>query len=267
VIGISIICYFVATLVIVAALVFIGLFFKRTHKKMYISHAFIGAGAFFLVVIGMFILFMYAFSKQNTEYINALMPEWIYKTSIVFIYFAVVGIIRYFALNCVYFNNCKTDKGISFIAGYGIAGGVVVALYCFIMMIHILITSISSELLSFDGTIFCYDSGARISVLTPFVSHIYVALVFTVYAGLMLVISLYMEQHAALPYKPFATFKMYIITHGSELLIISIFLFLMSKISALAIALICVVIVALAATALVLLYKYKEELPYSKQFD
>ena len=156
----------------------------------------------------------------------------------------------------------------SFMAGYGLAGASVTAFYCLFMLVYVSYSAVTDKFVELtEGQALMFESGAGIAVFTPFVSHIFVIIIFAVYTALTLIIAEFMYQHAKLPYRKRSTFLMYIITNTCEILMICVILFASSKASAVTISIVCAVIAVLAALALTMLYKYKEELPYSKQFD
>lgn len=263
----SALCYIISALLIAAGVFFTLFYFKKTGKRFSLLHSFYGGLAFVVMLVAMFALMLYAFSETSTMYMTAMMPEGVYKITVALLFFTAICLIRYFAVNSAYFSNNKTDKGYSFLVGYGLSGGIAVAVYCVFMLIHVLSCAVSSDFIGIEESMLLFESGARIDVFEPFYAHVFVALIFIVYTGLMLIMSMFMDQHANLPYKKKTTIMMYSMITCCELLVICIVLFASTKISAIAIAVISVIIVALAALALRLLYKYKEELPYSKQFD
>lgn len=264
----AIICYILAALLPVAALLLAVRILKKYGKKVYISHSFIGALFFILMLVGMFALMLYAFSKDVVATVTAFVPEGIYKITLALVFFTVIGLIRYFALNKCYFGNFKEEKGISFLFGYGICGGVAISAYCVFMALHILFTSIATPFVSIsEQAVLLFENGARISVFTPFYSHIAMSVVFVIYFALMIVIALFMAMHSAHPYKWQATFRMYLLTHLSELLAVVTLLFASSSVNPVVIAVICVVMLVLSALSVKFLYKYQEELPYDKQFE
>ena len=264
----AIACYGASVLIIAAAVFLILLFLKKTGRRLYALHIALGALSFTAVLTGMFILMMYAFSESSTAYMSALMPEAAYKISVAVIFFLLVGLIRYFVINAVYFNRYKQDEGMSFMTGYGLAGCIITALYCLFMFIYVSVTACMHGFIQlYEGQILMFEGGSEISVFTPFYSHIFVAIIFGVYALLVVIIAYFMDQHAKLPYKMHSTFLMYVITNTCEILMVCLILFASSKINTLIISIVCIVIAALAALSVRMLYKYKEELPYSKQFD
>lgn len=263
----AVLCYLISALIIFAGVTLVYLYFKKTGKTLSLLHSFFGALGFVVMLIAMFVLMLYAFSQSSTAYMTALMPEGIYKITVAVLFFTAVGLVRYFALNSAYFNKFKEDKGVSFLVGYGMAGGVAVALYCIVTLIHLVVCALSSEFTGIDKSVFLFENGARVSTFEPFYSHIFVALVFVVYTALMIILSVFMQQHATRPYKSGKTLRMYLLINGCEILMICVILFTSAKISTIVIAAVCLVVAVLAALAVRLLYKYEEENPYNKQFE
>lgn len=264
----AILCYGASVLIAVAALFAVLYFFKKTKRRFSVLHTFFGALSFTVILIAMFLLMLYSFSDNSTAYMSALMPVGAYKIAVAVIFFLIVGLVRYFAVNALYFSRGKEDKGMSFMSGYGLAGAIITALYCMFMFVYVLYSAVTDKFIGLnDGQALMFESGAGIAVFTPFVSHIFVVMIFAVYTALILIIAEFMDQHAKLPYRKRSTFLMYIITNACEILMTCVILFASSKVNAVTISIVCAVIAALAALALAMLYKYKEELPYSKQFD
>lgn len=264
----AILCYGASVLIASAAIFAVIYFFKKTKRRLSVLHTLLGALSFIAVIITMFLLMMYAFSENSTAYISALMPIGVYKITIAVLFFFAVGLLRYFAVNALYFSRGKEDNGMSFMAGYGLAGASVAALYCLFMFMYVSYSAVTDKFVALtEGQALMFESGAGIAVFTPFVSHIFVIIIFAVYTALTLIIAEFMDQHAKLPYRKRSTFLMYIITNTCEILMTCVILFASSKVSELTISIVCAVIAVLAALALTMLYKYKEELPYSKQFD
>lgn len=264
----ALLCYALSVLVTVGTIAAFKLFFRRAGLKFRPSHIAIGFVCFAAVMICMFLVLMFAFSENSTVYMTAMMDESIYKISVAIIFFFIVGLMRYFIVNAAYFNKDKNDSGMSFMAGYGITATVIYGFYCLFMFIYILITACTQGFVGIsEGQALMFDDGTGISVFTPFFSHIFIAVVFAVYAVLTMVIAYFMDQHSKLPYKKSSTVLMYIITNACEILVISVVLFAISKISPIAISIVCILVTVLAALAVRMLYKYKEELPYDRQFD
>lgn len=264
----AVLCYGASALIIAAAVFAVIYFFKLTKRRLSALHTFIGALSFVAVLIIMFPLMMYAFSENSTAYMTSIMPEGIYKISIAVLFFLLVGLLRFFAVNKIYFNRYKNDEGMSFMAGYGLAGGILIGLYCLFMFLYVVITSCLHNFSSLtEGQTLLFENGTGISVFTPFSSHIFAAVIFAVYTALIMITASFMDQHAKLPYRIHSTLLMYAITCTCEILMICIILFAWSKTNPAAISIVCTIIAALAALALRMLYKYKAELPYNKQFD
>ena len=258
---------FYALAVIVGALTLVGTFFafKMRKRKLMPLHILFGSLGFIVVLILMFILLMFAFSENSTVYMTALMPEFIYKLTVAILFFAAITALRYFVLNAVYFNNDKTDEGESFLAGFGLCGGLLVAVYSLFMFIMLATTSARSTLTSFDKSALYFADGSVISSFASPSSIMLVSVVFLVYTALCIIIGEFMTQHATLPYSKKSTLAVYLITALCEHIMISMFLFATK--STLAVAIVSVFLVILAGLAVALLYKYKEELPYNKQFE
>ena len=264
----ALICYAVSVLISAAAAAAVIFFMKRRGARLSALHMLFGALSFILVIIGMTALMLYAFSENSTAYITAVMPESVYKLSIASAFFIVIGLVRYFAVNAVYFNRYKEENGISFMAGYGLAGSAITALYCLFMLVYVSVTAVSHKFTGMNaGQALTFEGGSNISVFTPLISHVFAAAIFGVYAALIMIIACFMDQHARLPYRKSSTLLMYIITCGCEILMLCVILFAAAKASAAVICTVCVVIAGLAGLALRMLYKYKEELPYNRQFD
>ena len=264
----AILCYGASVLIAATAILAVIYFFKKTKRRLSVLHTFLGALSFIVVLIVMFLLMMYAFSENSTAYMSALMPIGVYKITIAALFFFIVGLLRYFAVNALYFLRGKEDKGMSFMTGYGLSGASVAALYCLFMLVYVSYSTVTDKFVGLtEGQALMFESGAGIAVFTPFISHIFVILIFVVYTALILIIAGFMDQHAKLPYRKRSTFLMYIITNSCEILMACVILFASSKVSTVTISIVCAVIAVLAALALTMLYKYKEELPYSKQFD
>lgn len=264
----AIICYLAAAILPVAALLLAVRILKKHGKKIFLSYSLIGALFFVIMLVGMFALMFYAFSKDAVAAVTAFLPESIYKIALALVFFTVIGLVRYLALNKCYFGNFKEEKGISFLFGYGICGGIAVSVYCVFMALHILFTSIATPLVSLsEQAVLLFENGARISVFTPFYSHIAISAVFVIYFALMIVIALFMSLHSAHPYKWQSTLRMYLFTHASELLAVLTLLFASSSVNPVVIAAICIIMLALSALSVKFLYKYQEELPYDKQFE
>lgn len=260
--------YGISVLLTAATAVAFVLFFNRTGIRRRTLHILLGAIVFIAIIICMFFVLMFAFSENSTVYMTSMMDEGTYKISVAIIFFYLIGLIRYFVINAAYFNKGKNDSGMSFMAGYGLTASMIYGLYCLFMFIYISVTACMHKFMGIsDGQALMFDDGTGISVFTPFLSHIFIAIVFALYAVLIMIIAYFMDQHSKLPYKKHSTVLMYIITNACEILMISVILFAVSKISPIVISVICVFTTALAAVALRMLYKYKEELPYNRQFD
>ncbi len=261
----SLIFYAVAVLVGICLFIGISIAFRKRKKKLMPLHMFFGSLGFLAMLVLMFLLMMYAFSENSTVYMSEIMPEFIYKVSVAFLFFAAVSAIRYFVLNMVYFNRDKINEGESFLAGYGFCGCALITLYSFFMFIMLLTTSMRSELVSFDDNALFFADGSVISSFASPLSVVLVSLVFVAYTALCVIIAEFMTQHATLPYSKISTLIVYLITAFCEHIMISVFLF--ASVSIVAVIIVSVIMLVLAALAVALLYKYKEELPYNKQFE
>lgn len=261
----SLIFYALAVIVGILSLVGVAFAFKLRKRKLMPLHILFGALGFILVLVFMFLLIMFAFSENSTNYMTELMPEFIYKLTVVILFFAAISAARYFVLNAVYFNNDKTNEGESFLAGYGFCGAALVTLYSLFMFVMLFTTSLRSSLTSFDKNALYFADGSVISSFATPSSVALVSVVFLVYTALCIIIAEFMTQHATLPYSKKSTLVVYLITALCEHIMISVFLFAAK--STLAVVIVSAILVLLAAGAVALLYKYKEELPYNKQFE
>ncbi len=264
----SLICYLAAAVIPVIALFFAIKLIKKKGKKISALHTVIGAVSFVVMLVLMFVLMLYAFSADSTEYMSVIMDEAVYKISVAVLFFTAVSLVRYFALNAVYFNRYKEENGISFMVGYGACAGVAVSVYCVFMLIHIAITALSTSFTELSSeSVMLFENGARISAFTPFYMHIFIAIIFVMYFALMLISALFMEQHSARPYKWHKTLRLYLLIFFCELLTVLTLLFASSSVSPVIICVIALIAVVLATFSVKYLYKYKEEQPYEKQFD
>lgn len=264
----AIVSYIIAAAVPIFSLFLLLKFLNKSGKKISALHTFIGALSFIAVLVGMFVLMIFAFSQNTTQSMTVYMSEGVYKITVSLLFFIALGIARYFLLNALYFNRYKENDGISFFLGYGICGGLVVSAYCIFMFFLVLFTALSSpfEALT-DQSVLIFESGAKISAFTPFYAHILFSVIFVLYSVIMLVISMFMDFHSAHPYKKSSTFIMYLLTHICEILATMILLFATTSVSPIAIVIIFVCLTVLSALSVKLLYKYKEESAYDKQFE
>jgi hypothetical protein len=263
----ALVCYAVAFFIPVIAFIFLV---KLSKGKVELSalHITVGVLSFFAVLVGMLALMMFAFANTSTVYMTSYMPEWLYKLAVALLFFGAICLARFFIINAAYFSKGREDKGTSFLVGFGIAGGFAISIYCLYSFIYIAVTALNTDFVELTSeSLLKFADSTVISVFTPFESHIYIALVFVIYACLMLIESRFMSQHANLPYKWTHTLIMYLLTSFCEVCMLSIILFSVSSISIIAIAVMALVLVILAGLAVKLLYKYKEELPYNNQFN
>ena len=261
----SLIFYAIAVIVGVCAFVGVAIAFKIRKKKLKPLHIFWGSLGFIIMLILMFLLIIFAFSENSTVYMSELMPEFIYKLTIVIMFFAAISALRYFVLNSIYFNKDKINQGESFLAGYGLCGCVLITLYSLFMFIMLLTTSMRSTLTKFDESALYFADGSVISSFAKPSSVALVSLVFVVYTALCIVIAEFMTQHSTLNYSKKRTLIVYLITAFCEHIMISVFMF--SAKSTVAVIIVSVIMMLLSGLAVALLYKYKEELPYNKQFE
>ncbi len=261
----SLIFYALAIIIGVCAFVGIAIAFKIRKKKLMPLHIFFGSLGFIIMLVLMFLLIMFAFSENSTVYMSELMPEFIYKLTIVLMFFAAISALRYFVLNAVYFNKDKINEGESFLAGYGLCGCALITIYSVFMFIMLLTTSMRSTLTTFDENALYFADGSVISSFATPSSVALVSLVFVVYTALCIIIAEFMTQHATLPYNKKSTLIVYLITALCEHIMISVFMFAAK--STVAVIIVSAIMMLLSGLAVALLYKYKEELPYNKQFE
>ena len=263
----ALICYAVSFMIPVIA-VFLLAKFSKNKLRLYPLHMFIGAASFFVALIAMLLLMLYAFSSGTVSYFTAHTPEWLYKVTVAVLFFTAICLIRYFILNAAYFSKNREEQGTSFLIGFGMSGAVAISLYCLFSFIYVGVTAMSSKLVELtEESVFVFADSSVISVFTPFESHIFLSLVFVVYTALMFVQARFMTQHANLPYKWHHTLIMYLLTSFCEVLMLCIVLFAVSKINLIALIVMISAITVLSALSVKLLYKYKEYLPYKQQFN
>ena len=264
----ALICYALSVVLAVAAVVALCFYFKKANIRLSFAHLAIGTLSFIAVIAGMLFLIIFAFSEESVTYMKEIMSEAFYKIAVAVLFFAAICVIRYFVLNALYFQKERESKGSSFLAGYGLGGVLIIAVYCLFSFIYVGLTALSTEFLTLSSeSVLHFKDSTVISVFTPFESHIFVTLVFVVYTALMLITAQFMTQHANLPYKWKHTLVMYLLTTFCEICMTCIFLFAVSRINYIAIIIIALVLMALAGVSVKLLYKYKEVLPYDKQFE
>ena len=262
----ALVCYAVAFLIPLVAL-FTLFKLSKGKTKFYPLHIVLGAISFFVVLLAMLGLFLFAFSEKSTVFMLSYMPEWIYKLSIALLFFGAVCLVRYFVLNSVYFSRDKEKKGTSFLVGFGISGGLAVSVYSLFTFIYVLVTSLTSPLVELtDESVLLFEDSTVISVFTPFESHILLSLFFAIYMCLMLINSKFMTQHSSLNYKWSHTLLMYLLTSLCEVTMLAVLVFSISA-SVLAVVITALILAVLSALCVKLLYKYKEELPYDSQFN
>ena len=264
----AVLCYGAAALTVALAIVGTVLFFKKTQRRFSLLHAVIGAVSFAAVTAGMFALMLYSFSEDATDYMSAIMPEGLYKISVAVLYFAAVAALRYFILNGVYFNRCRADDGISFLAGYGIGAGAALLLYCLAMLVYIVISAAAYGYTGMsDGGALLFGNGERISVMLPFYGHIFAAGIFAAYAWLMLTYGVFADRHASLPYTGKRTAAVLVLLILCEIIMICSVLFHTSERGLIWVFAVCALSAAAAFAAVLKLYKYKKALPYEQQFE
>lgn len=263
----TLIFYALAVIVGIAAIFAVRFVFARRKRRLMPLHMFFGCLGFIAMLALMLLLVFFTFSKEVVISVTGYIHEGVYKVLIGALFFTVISALRYFALNFIYFNRGKTDAGESFLAGFGICGSFMVALYSLYMFIFLASTASGNKLLFIDENGFAFADGSVVPAFENPVTLPLVTVVFLVYTALCIIIGEFMTQHAHLPYKTSSTVTVYSITSVCELIMCCTVLFSIAKISTLAIIIISVIVVSLAGAAVFLLYKYKEELPYEKQFD
>lgn len=251
----------------VAAIFLVRSYLKKTKKRLYILHTIIGAIAFGGILAAMFSFMRYAFSEIVIMQVTVHISESLYKILLSVGFFLAVGIVRYVVVDLLYYNREYRDQGTSFLIGYGIAGCMLIAIYCLFMLTHVIYQASVSDFVALEESMLLFKDEGRIVVFTPFISHVFLALVFAVYTGFMIVISIFMDLHSRKPYKGTVTFRMFLLTHGSELIMSAIMLFASASLNMVIIAVIFIIISVLAALSVKYLYKYEEKLPYDKQFE
>ncbi len=263
----TLVFYALAVIVAVLALVGVRFVFRRRNRSLMPLHMLFGCLGFIIMLALMFVLVLFAFSQETVMSVTGYIHEGVYKVLIGALFFILISAVRYFLLNAVYFNRGKLDAGESFLAGFGICGSLMVALYSLYMFFFLAFTASGNKLTSIDENGFAFADGSVVPAFENSAAIPLVTVVFLVYTVLCIIIAEFMSQHASLPYKKSSTAKVYTITSLCEMIMCCTVLFSISEISTLALVIISAIVVALAGLAVVLLYKYKEELPYEKQFD
>lgn len=260
---------FYAIAVIAAVALFIGIrhAFKLRKKTFSVSHMLVGSLFCGVTIALVIILARLGFSEYVKFYVKSWMSTELYQIIVTALFFLLVGLARFFALDFFYFNRSKSDKGESFLAGYGYCGALIVGVYSLYIFIWLSLTSIGNKLTSFEDGAFLFEDGSVVSTFKGTYASALLVAFFMVYTALCLIIGEFMTQHSSLPYKKLSTFLIYSITALCEILMCSTFYFTVTKVSYIILILVSVVILALAALAVIFLYKYKEVLPYEKQFE
>ena len=89
------------------------------------------------MLVLMFLLVFFTFSQELVMSVTGYIHEGVYKVILGALFFTVISAVRYFALNFIYFNRGKTDEGESFLAGFGICGSLMIALYSLYMFVFL----------------------------------------------------------------------------------------------------------------------------------
>ena len=262
------ICYALAILLAVAGTIALKIYFKKNNIRFSVLNFLAGIASFVAILFAMLMFIMYAFSEESTLYMTAFMSEAVYKIAAAILFLVLVGILRYFLLNAIYFSKGREAQGSSFLAGFGMTGVYLIAFYCLFSFAFVAFTAANAPLitLTLESTLRFADH-TIIPVFTPFESHVFVTILFLIYTALMLVTARFMTQHANLPYKWTHTLVMYLLTAFCEVCATAIILFAVAKMSYIWLIVIVAILAVLSGISVRLLYKYKDELPYEKQFD
>ena len=266
-IAVALLNYAVAAIIPIAVILVL---FKFLKNKLNLSklHAFFGGVAFIIAAIAALVLIKAAFSPDAMDYMTVYLPQWIYKTSVLFVIFIVICILRYVIVNAFYFSKENESKGTSFLVGFGMAGGLFTALYCLYCFAYITITALGSDFVTLsDNSLLVFEDSTVISVFYPFSQHIAVSLLFTVYSAFMLVWSLFMSRHSKYPFKRGRTFVICLVTLACEAIMLIVMLLSLSNLNLFVTLAICLLLCAASFACVNYLYKYNEVGDYENQFD
>ncbi len=257
--------YGLAAAAVAAAYFGAAYFLKRTGRRVHAGFLISGILAFFAAVFGLYMLIAFAFSESSTAYMGELMPKSVYMISVVVIFFILLGLLRYFILNAALFDRDRERQGVSFLAGFGLAGGTAAAIYCLFMFAYIAFTAATSRFTGItpDGAL-NFENNETISVITPLYSHVFFILALICYAVLMLEAARFMEKHARYPFSAAKTFGIYLLLTVCESTMACVLIFSRATI---AVFVICAVVCAVFAAAVELLYRYRKEQAYDRQFE
>ena len=260
---------FYAVAVVAAVALFIGirLAFKFRKKTLSVSHMLIGSLFCGVTIALVIILARLGFSSYVLYYVKAWVSTELYQLVVTALFFFLIGLARFFALDFFYFNRDKSDKGESFLAGYGFCGALIVGIYSLFIFVWLSVTSLGNKLTDFQDGAFLFEDGSVVSTFKATYAAVLLVAFFMIYTALCIIIAEFMSQHASLPYKKLSTVLVYGITSICEILMCSTFYYTVTKVSYVVLILVSVAIMALAAVAVIFLYKYKETLPYVKQFE